>query len=152
METFECDVCGGTGGIDSTGVHDMIRSKVQCPTCQGTGRQSVQVVNTLELSSEAWSEPLRVCSGSEAVVIDGKTFTPTALAPPNLAERVAEAIRVHNTVITVLSPNVVYLGDAEYYAALRDGLTEPGKGDVRHMMGLRIVRVQLGNWLQVARV
>jgi len=63
-----------------------------------------------------------------------------------LAERVAAAILAYNKTVCVMSPNTVYMGRAEYYAAVRDN-REAGQ-----FMDLAIVRVELSNYLQVARV
>lgn len=49
--------------------------------------------------------------------------------------------------------NIVYLGEREYAEVLRDAQTYPTGGkvlQVRNINGLRIVRVRLGSWLQVA--
>jgi hypothetical protein len=66
-----------------------------------------------------------------------------------LAERVAAAILAYNKTVSVMSPNTVYMGHAEYYAAVRDNREV---GQLQQFMDLTIVRVELSNYLQVARV
>lgn len=65
-----------------------------------------------------------------------------------LEERIAQAIDTYNSVINVMSPNVVYLGQAERHELFS------GTGIYRQpqFMGLNIVPVALGDYLQVARV
>ena len=50
-------------------------------------------------------------------------------------------------------PNTIYLGQAEYHEVIRDRLaTMPDKAGEQMVCGLRIVRVHLENYLQVAYV
>lgn len=87
-----------------------------------------------------------------------------------LSQRVAEAIRAHRTVVlaepvylggvSAVSPtfelpaaNLLYVGRAEYHELVRDRLhTWPDMQGNVTFMNLRVVRVDLENWLQVARM
>lgn len=87
-----------------------------------------------------------------------------------IAQRVAEAIRAHRTVVLVEpasigkpsamtqtfelpTANLLYVGHAEYQELVRDRLhTWPDlQGNVT-FMNLRVVRVDLESWLQVTRL
>lgn len=65
-------------------------------------------------------------------------------------ERIAEARTVVSSFESV-PVNIVYLGEREYAEVLRDAKAmEPKVLKVSNINGLRIVRVRLGSWLQVA--
>lgn len=89
----------------------------------------------------------------------------------DIAQRVAEAISTHRKVVLLQEPancrepqemvqtielpaaNVLYVGHDEYYELARDRLHSMPDGQYGVLyMGLRVLRVDLASWLQVAHV